>query len=405
MADVLEILYNNLKEIRTYLVKIGTARRQGSISSKKLNEARLIYEEYSSVLLSINVDIEKGNIRDVDKVLIEKFRSDFQILYDQIVDLCSQVTDSLSLSEKVEKMETFNLKVALSLLPVIDNTESSIKQLIDNIQYYDSILTEKTCKNNLIQFVLKSRLSQNAKLRLKSNYASVDELICDLRRELLPLKSPIAIQNQLQQFNQNNLSIEDYGKKLSELFVDLTISQAKGDPQSYKVLKPLNEKFVIKKFADGLRNRRLSTIIAARNYESIKDAIQAARDEEISMFTTSSSSGEVLGMYSYKSRPQYYHGSRSYYNGSYVNGRPMANSSVRRGNPSVRGGAGAQQRQQSRGYRPQRGRGAPHRGRSSFRGKSYYRNYSNQGVRHTNQHCMILNEADNDKNENEFFRD
>lgn len=36
----------------------------------------------------------------------------------------------------------------------------------------------------------------------------------------------------------------------------------------------------VKKFADGLRNRRLSTIISARDYSDFKDAVRAAEDEE-----------------------------------------------------------------------------------------------------------------------------
>ncbi|KAG7295451.1 hypothetical protein JYU34_021634 [Plutella xylostella] len=50
----------------------------------------------------------------------------------------------------------------------------------------------------------------------------------------------------------------------------------------------------IKKFADGLRNRRLSTIIAARNFSSLKDAIQAAIDEEVT--SSPSTSGTIFGI-------------------------------------------------------------------------------------------------------------
>ncbi|CAG9091914.1 unnamed protein product [Plutella xylostella] len=65
------------------------------------------------------------------------------------------------------------------------------------------------------------------------------------------------------------------------MFVDLTISQADNNPNSYEILRPINEKLAIKRFADGLRNRRLGTIITARNYESLREAIRAAEDEEL----------------------------------------------------------------------------------------------------------------------------
>uniref|UniRef100_A0A2A4J5X7 Uncharacterized protein n=2 Tax=Heliothis virescens TaxID=7102 RepID=A0A2A4J5X7_HELVI len=82
-------------------------------------------------------------------------------------------------------------------------------------------------------------------------------------------------------------SIDEYGSELEQLFTDLTISQADGDSTKFVVLKPLNEKMAIKKFSDGLKNSRLSTIVAARNYDSLKDAIQGAKDEEVSTPSTS----------------------------------------------------------------------------------------------------------------------
>ncbi|KAH9635596.1 hypothetical protein HF086_012265 [Spodoptera exigua] len=78
---------------------------------------------------------------------------------------------------------------------------------------------------------------------------------------------------------------------LTELFVDLTITQSEGKEEVFKILKPINEKQAIKSFAEGLRNRRLSTLISARNYTSLKDAVQAAVDEETS---SPSTSGDVM---------------------------------------------------------------------------------------------------------------
>ncbi|XP_053602910.2 uncharacterized protein LOC128670915 [Plodia interpunctella] len=190
--------------------------------------------------------------------------------------------------------DKFNLKVALSLLPVMSDDVDTIKQLIENIAYYNSVLTKPECKNKLIMFVLKSRISQSAKLKLESGYDTVEDLLKDMRRQLIPQKAATAIQSKLQRARQNNKTIADFGKEISELFADLTVSQADGDPSSSKLLKSINEKYAIKRFADGLRNQRLSTIIAARNFSSLKDAIQSAQDEEVS---TSTGTEEVMGHY------------------------------------------------------------------------------------------------------------
>ncbi|XP_045779887.1 uncharacterized protein LOC123877311 [Maniola jurtina] len=233
MYDDLLNLYNELSKIKVYLVKIGPSRRKGEIISKKLSEADNLVSNFNSILeelASIPVSF-KGD----ECLRFDKLSNDFFNLYDTILKLCN--TESC---ENYNKMSKFELKVALQLLPVIDDSEISVKQLIDNIIYYDSLLTSPDCKNNLIQFILKSRLSQNAKLQLQPNYTAINDLVSDMRRVLLPQKSPIAIQNKIQQLRQNNRSVQDYGKEMSELFVDLTISQSKGDSNAYAVLKPLN---------------------------------------------------------------------------------------------------------------------------------------------------------------------
>lgn len=288
MAIYLQSLYSELKEVRTYLIKIGPKRRQGDVLINKLNATNVIYGRYLNWLNEYNLKLRKD---DDDDQLVRSFCNQFLTLYNEIIDLCRS---DLPNSETTVTMNTFDLKTALNLLPVMTDTEANTKQLIDNIEYYNSLLEKETCKNNLINFVLKSRLSQAAKLRLNTSYSNVSDLIADMQKELLPRKAATAISSKLENMKQNNLSISDYGQQLSELFVNLTISQANGNSESYKILKPLNENIAVKKFADGLRNRRLSTIIAARNFSTLKDAIQAALDEEV---TSASGSGEILGMH------------------------------------------------------------------------------------------------------------
>ncbi|XP_063359879.1 uncharacterized protein LOC134649092 [Cydia amplana] len=191
----------------------------------------------------------------------------------------------------------FDLKSACSLIPLMDGTEETTKRLIDAVDMYSGMLNE-TGKKSLITFVLKGRLSESAKLRMSATYTTVEQLIRDLRNSLLPKKSFTAIHSRLQNISQGWRSIDQYGSEIEKLFSELTITQAEGNSASYDVLKPLNEKMCIKKFTDGLKDPRLSTIIAARNFSSLKDAIQAAQDENVSRPTTSSQSEvmEVIGI-------------------------------------------------------------------------------------------------------------
>ncbi|XP_073948962.1 uncharacterized protein [Choristoneura fumiferana] len=175
----------------------------------------------------------------------------------------------------------FDLKTAVSLLPTMTGDENVTKQLISSIEMYDTMLKD-TAKTTLINFILKTRLSENAKVRLSTSYSTVTSLISDMRKHLLSQKSDTALQAQLLRARQDNKSIEEFGNQIETLFSELTISQSNGESTKFEILKPINEKLAIKRFSDGLRNSRLSTIVAARNYNSLKDAIRGAIDEELS---------------------------------------------------------------------------------------------------------------------------
>ncbi|KAJ8704288.1 hypothetical protein PYW08_013012 [Mythimna loreyi] len=273
MAEFIKELIIELYKIRTYLIKIGPSRRQENICNKKLSEANVLYEQYNNYIEEIKRIKQFKSVSEIED--IDKSGVKFCNLYLEVTNLCK--------SEPIisATMAKFDLKIALNLLPVMNDTEAVTKQLIDGIEYYDSVL-EDASKKELIEFVLKSRLSQFAKLRLAKKYGNVTKLLRDMKIHLLPKKSFTAISSKLQSIKQNEKTITDYGQELSSLFVDLTISQSEGHEESYDSLKRVNEKLAIKRFADGLRNRRLSTIIAARNYDSLSDAIQAAIDEETS---------------------------------------------------------------------------------------------------------------------------
>lgn len=349
--DIILTLYEDIKKIRIYLIKLGPQRRTEKVNliKNKLKEVAVIYKQYENWLIDFNNAVKNKYYKKEDILLIENYCHLFLELHKDIILLCD-----CAQSEAVSEMSSFDLKTALNLLPVMTNEVENTKQLIDNIEYYDCILKDNACKQNLIKFVLKSRLSQEAKLMLKLNYGSVNDLIIDMKNVLLSKKSATAIQNKLQTIRQNEASIEDYGREITKLFVDLTISQADGNEQCYNILKPHNEKIAIKRFADGLRNRRLSTIMSARNYSSLKDAVQAAQDEETS---TAATTGEILGMYKKpfnhlnqsRGRSSTYRGQRG------GRGRPFRGQPRNQGYTNYYNTRGTWSRGRADGYRQQRG--------------------------------------------------
>lgn len=288
MSQQLQDLHAKLKYLREYLVKLGPDRRRQDLAFKKLAEAEKEYSKLDCILTQLNQEVKDRKIGketcEVFQTLIQEIQSNFQKIKGLIslVDSSSQTSskDFIEYSDSVTKMaDAFDIKTAISLLPVINGQEQVTNQLIDGILLYSSLINDAS-KSQLIQFVLKTRLSPSAKLRLKTTYADIESLVEDIRIYLLPKKSSVALQTQLFKATQGRRSIEKFGTEIEELFVNLTIAQANDKRDAYEVLRPLNEKTAIKRFSDGLADKRLSTIIASRQFTSLSEAITAAVDEQ-----------------------------------------------------------------------------------------------------------------------------
>lgn len=264
---------------KTNLLKDSQSRRSNlELLSKKTRELDRIEEIFKRLELNFKSELGKSinskeiliciqsintNIEDCRSILLER-RGNIEL---------SRLSTSSTMAER------FELKTATSLLPVMTDSEIVTNQLIDAIDLYASMLDEAG-KGLLIQYVLKTRLSPSAKLRLNSTYNTVGDLIRDMRTHLLSSKSAAALSIELHNIKQNNKTIDDYGKEIEELLVNLTIAQSDGDAEVSSILRKTNERTAVVTFANGLRNSELRTIIKARNYNALKDAIAGAKDEQ-----------------------------------------------------------------------------------------------------------------------------
>lgn len=190
----------------------------------------------------------------------------------------SNDSDSDCSEEEIKMGEKFDLKTATSLLPIMDGTEIVTKQLIEAIRLYGEML-DADGKKLLINYVLKTRISESAKIRLNKTYTSYENLVQDLQSYFISKKSAASLSVQLNNSRQHGKSIEDFGRTIEELLIDLTISQADGNDDSIPILRNVNEKLAINAFANGLQSNDLRTIIKARNYSKLGDAIRGAKDE------------------------------------------------------------------------------------------------------------------------------
>lgn len=292
-ANEIRYLCEELRVIHRNLVKDNADRR----SNFKVLEYKL--EKLNKLKLEFTENREKFNSELREPKLVDRIKSfvvDIEKYFDACYGILTERLNTLKLNpvepevdfehdltdKEVKMSEKFDLRTAAGLIPVMNGSEAVTKQLIDAIGLYDSLLDDNG-KTLLTTYVLKTRLSESAKIRLESSYTSNALLIDDLKKYFISKKSSAALSTKLNSERQNSRSIDEFGRSLEELMVDLTLTQAEGNEQNANVLRPVNEKIAINAFANGLSNQNLRTIIKARNYQSLNDAIRGAKDEEISL--------------------------------------------------------------------------------------------------------------------------
>ena len=94
-------------------------------------------------------------------------------------------------------------------------------------------------KKYLTNYVLKTRLTASAKIRLQKSYDSNHLLVNSLKLNFLTKKSASALSVQLSNVRQGSKSIEEFGRKIEDLLLDLTLAQSEGNDAAVAVLTPI----------------------------------------------------------------------------------------------------------------------------------------------------------------------
>lgn len=401
IENALNEILCELNYIKDNIVKLGPKRRVGNNFEKKISDAKRIYKKFKEILCNLpkaasnELVLICTAINECYHKILSYEEEDNSVFFDTVNNL-----STVNMAD-----EKFCLKTAVSLLPKMTGDETVTQELIDSIELYDSMLCDNG-KKLLVNFVLKSRLTSGAKMRLSTSYGSVELLLRDMRTHLLTRKSDTALQSQLQTAKQGDRSVKEFGDEIEKLFVDLTISQANGDQAAYKVLQSVNERNAVKCFSNGLRSQKIGTIIAARNITELKDAIRVAEDE------TNSSSNQQVFSFGHRGRynNNFRYSSRGYQgqnSGRHFSYRPMSQYQQQTHRDSYRGS----NLMPASSYGAARSRGAD----ASTRGSRYVRgNRARSNYRHLN-HFTTNNDDENHNGTNaseeinnlnlgEFFR-
>lgn len=291
--DDFRYIYEEIKVFHRNLGKDNSDRRSNlDITQKYINKLDRIKNNFSAEINKYHKEVHKQDIVEQTKSYIstiEKYIVNTENILKARLDSSSITTSSSDESSlinkdrvnivKYEMSEKFNLKTAAAIIPLMDSSEDTIKAIIDAIELYDSLL-DSDGKKLLTKYVLKARISESAKLRLEKSYLSNQDLINDIKSRLLTKKSAAALSLELHNMKQNRKSIDQYGKSIEDLMVNLTLAQSNGNDNAATVLAEANEKIAINAFANGLVDNDLRIIIKSRNFARLNDAIRAAQDED-----------------------------------------------------------------------------------------------------------------------------
>lgn len=132
MAQELDRILNELKSIKNYLIKLGPSRRSTQDISGKYKKAHELYDYYLCIVKNIKEGVTKEEIKSSDLKDLELTYGQINHIFLRIKELCSISTDCTVVECKntSSNMENFNLKTAISLLPVMTGDENVTKQLI-----------------------------------------------------------------------------------------------------------------------------------------------------------------------------------------------------------------------------------------------------------------------------------
>ncbi|KAF5270727.1 hypothetical protein FQA39_LY01465 [Lamprigera yunnana] len=182
---------DQLKNIQSNLGKDPISRRENiDAINSKFKLINKLNREFMEIKYCFNKEKHSEVTLDVGERYVEVIEKYLKTITDILNSRIQYSSDTINISNYNTNLENLDfkmkkccLKTAGSLLPLMDGTEDVTMRLINSIELYNTLLDENG-KKLLITFVLKTRLSENAKVGLQSTYNQCSELIADLKKPL-----------------------------------------------------------------------------------------------------------------------------------------------------------------------------------------------------------------------------
>lgn len=286
MSELLN-LKENIDCVEKILINLKKNPNRAYSAEFVLNKKTLVF----NLRTSFNDSLLKLARLDIDENLIEPYKAKFKKLYaevDSILDSRSQdileksfIVDSDS--EEDFKMSGFDISTVMRVVPEFAGDVKQLTNFLNIVEYLSDSIKENQDKENLIKFVLKTKLSDIVRHRLNSHPepSDIKQFKAVFSQVFKSKKTPLNIQSELSRTVQGNLSISDFASKIENLVAELNSLQlVSADEHSRSTIIKLNDEVGLNAFKMGINDNIRSVIFAARP-ANLSDAISLAFEVDI----------------------------------------------------------------------------------------------------------------------------
>lgn len=261
MAEELTLLLKTLKDILSYLVKIGPERRKGKELNRKIDEANAVYKQLFEITAVVT---EKTKVSETELSVINELSTKIKRVYQEILTFKS--ANEVESKATMSAMDFFNL--ASKLLPSdFDGSQPKFLSFLDALE-----LLKLNCgehEANAVAFV-KTRLTGKARDLITSE-TTLNEIIDSLKKGIR-CKNSQAMTAAMQNCRQNTKDSAQYAAEVESLALNLKRAYiTEGVPADTADSYTVNA--LVKTLSKNANSDKARIIMEAGNFNTVQDAL------------------------------------------------------------------------------------------------------------------------------------
>ena len=286
----LEDITNLTTELETVIIIFKKNPNRQYNKPYILNKLELIRQNYEKYL--VVYEYLKDSIKSE---LLKSFEARYLAKYIELKDILNKHsetaldltinTNNIKEDNNLVKMASFDIMHTVKLVPEFNGESSQLTNFLNLVEYVNDTLKDDD-KKKLIEFVIKTKLSEKARKKIASNIKIEDfeQLRNIFEKTFKSNRSALVVQTELMSTTQGKNTLTSYINKVQNLTFELSNLQMAHRSQLEKdVITVMNEQMASNIFKKGLSEPIRSVVLSAR-VETLQNAIDIACEAEASKF-------------------------------------------------------------------------------------------------------------------------